>query len=273
MKKTTGFTLIELLVVIAIIAILAAILFPVFTQAKDAAKKTVSISNMKQISTSCLIYSGDTNDYFPMSAYAVFDALPPRIFSTYDAIQPYMKNVDIFVSPANNPGHHWRGRLETLGLRHSTVEYASYIPNLGLFGENLCPLGIKPGFTRVASQSNLPDPVGTTMFFERYIKKAAALEHYNFMAQSHHVEGVVINYADGHTKFSRYNGIPDGGPIHPAYTSATGATTYYSWDTSIPLQNSDGQLQAIPTSPTYVYTDLHGIPGTSITDSEDENPC
>ena len=63
MKK--AFTLIELLVVIAIIAILAAILFPVFAQAKVAAKKTASISNQKQIGLSIIMYAGDNDDMYP----------------------------------------------------------------------------------------------------------------------------------------------------------------------------------------------------------------
>jgi prepilin-type N-terminal cleavage/methylation domain-containing protein len=62
-----AFTLIELLVVIAIIAILAAILFPVFAQAKAAAKKTVTVSNVKQELTSVAIYLNDSDDTYPMS--------------------------------------------------------------------------------------------------------------------------------------------------------------------------------------------------------------
>lgn len=62
-----AFTLIELLVVIAIIAILAAILFPVFAQAKEAAKKTVTLSNAKQMGTAFNIYAGDNDDQFPSS--------------------------------------------------------------------------------------------------------------------------------------------------------------------------------------------------------------
>gem|GEM_PF-518720 len=61
-----GFTLIELLVVIAIIAILAAILFPVFAQAKAAAKKSAALSNTKQTGTGILLYSTDYDDYFPL---------------------------------------------------------------------------------------------------------------------------------------------------------------------------------------------------------------
>lgn len=67
--KRNAFTLIELLVVIAIIAILAAILFPVFAQAKSAAKKTQSVSNLKQTATAFMIYSTDYDDHMP-SAYS-----------------------------------------------------------------------------------------------------------------------------------------------------------------------------------------------------------
>jgi prepilin-type N-terminal cleavage/methylation domain-containing protein len=66
MKK--AFTLIELLVVIAIIAILAAILFPVFAQAKEAAKKTADLSNVKQLGTATAIYLSDNDDLYPLQA-------------------------------------------------------------------------------------------------------------------------------------------------------------------------------------------------------------
>ena len=63
--KNKAFTLIELLVVIAIIAILAAILFPVFAQAKTAAKGAADLSNMKQMALGTVMYSGDNDDLFP----------------------------------------------------------------------------------------------------------------------------------------------------------------------------------------------------------------
>lgn len=128
MKK--AFTLIELLVVIAIIAILAAILFPVFAQAKLAAKKTTCISNLKQMGTSTLMYTTDYDDnYYPhrfncRNAANAFITCPDyldaannlrpeakmlsggaeqRYFWVY-LLQPYTKNYALFLSPANSTG-------------------------------------------------------------------------------------------------------------------------------------------------------------------------
>lgn len=97
MKRNSAFTLIELLVVIAIIAILAAILFPVFAQAKLAAKKTQSLSNIKQIGTSMAIYLSDSDDVFCQSEYGGSTATGPH-FTWASAMMPYIKNGDY--SPA-----------------------------------------------------------------------------------------------------------------------------------------------------------------------------
>jgi prepilin-type N-terminal cleavage/methylation domain-containing protein len=78
--KTTAFTLIELLVVIAIIAILAAILFPVFSQAKAAAKSVACLSNSKEIGLATQMYVGDNDGYYPQSKQT--DANPQRTPTT-----------------------------------------------------------------------------------------------------------------------------------------------------------------------------------------------
>ncbi|CAN5443652.1 hypothetical protein BH11ARM2_BH11ARM2_25740 [soil metagenome] len=99
-----AFTLIELLVVIAIIAILAAILFPVFAQAKVAAKKAVTISNGKQIGVGLTLYTNDSDDVVPMQWYYTGQPDPDgtklRSILVWDgAIMPYTKSIDIMRSP------------------------------------------------------------------------------------------------------------------------------------------------------------------------------
>jgi len=91
-KKKKGFTLIELLVVIAIIAILAAILFPVFAQAKLAAKKTVSISSLKQFGLASKMYESDNDDMVTQSQYcqAVNDGT--TLLTWENTLYPYIKN-------------------------------------------------------------------------------------------------------------------------------------------------------------------------------------
>jgi prepilin-type N-terminal cleavage/methylation domain-containing protein len=99
MKK--AFTLIELLVVIAIIAILAAILFPVFAQAKFAAKRTADLSNAKQIGTALKIYLADYDDFMPI--FYAYNSIPASGQPGHKGVEvqllPYTKNLEIFKSP------------------------------------------------------------------------------------------------------------------------------------------------------------------------------
>lgn len=107
--RRRAFTLIELLVVIAIIAIVAAIVFPVFTRAKASAKKTNCISNLRQIGQAMALYMGDSDDVFPNAVDAA-DKYRPQIWASepafmaqipsmpmmHEALQPYIKNYQIF---------------------------------------------------------------------------------------------------------------------------------------------------------------------------------
>jgi prepilin-type N-terminal cleavage/methylation domain-containing protein/prepilin-type processing-associated H-X9-DG protein len=109
MKK--AFTLIELLVVIAIIAILAAILFPVFAQAKLAAKKTSSLSNIKQIGLAEIMYQNDYDDNFvldtqksndadcPNAGNYCVDGLSSPTFFWPNLLIPYIKTLQLYVDP------------------------------------------------------------------------------------------------------------------------------------------------------------------------------
>ena len=121
MNRNRAFTLIELLVVIAIIAILAAILFPVFAQAKAAAKKSVSISNLKQIGLGINIYTTDNDDVLPLDGDvgyyndtpADWDAGFAAYHEVYrsfwaNSIMNYVKSKDLFSDPGQKTSN-WGG--------------------------------------------------------------------------------------------------------------------------------------------------------------------
>lgn len=262
--RKQGFTLIELLVVIAIIAILAAILFPVFAQAREQARKTACVSNTKQIATAVLMYTQDYDETFPMSMYV---AAPNIGFAVYDAVAPYMKNVDILRCPSFTPGIDWQERLARVGLVSATFRYVGYVPNLGLFGENLCgtPFNKKTPPTGLAA---LQLPVETVMLFDGYMKRSPLLDFYNFLAMARHTEGISVNFADGHSKWIKYGSVASLGGVIPAGFPNAGQT-YYRWRTNEPLANTEGTLEAVASTPASPYNDLHGVPGTAITDSED----
>jgi len=106
MKKQRGFTLIELLVVIAIIAILAAILFPVFAQARDKARQTTCLSNFKQIGLGVMMYLQDWDEIYPSNRLYGFPGNGEcegsgKILNWKNATQPYVKSIDVFKCPSN----------------------------------------------------------------------------------------------------------------------------------------------------------------------------
>lgn len=116
-----AFTLIELLVVIAIIALLAAILFPVFAQVRANARRTSCISQLRQIGMSTRMYQQD------------YDVLPPRLSALYPAYQP---SLQLFICPSDpkKGQHEGNPRLEGTQYLPTGVSY-DYIPNWGVAHE------------------------------------------------------------------------------------------------------------------------------------------
>ena len=106
-NSRNAFTLIELLVVIAIIAILAAILFPVFAQAKESAKKTQSLANTKQMGTALLLYTNDYDDGYP--TWSDYWALYTQVGASY-----YYNSAGVLAAmgvTADSPQFYWDAKL------------------------------------------------------------------------------------------------------------------------------------------------------------------
>ncbi len=135
-----AFTLIELLVVIAIIAILAAILFPVFAQAKAAAKRAACLSNQKQLGTGLMLYMGDSDDLLPdrrdlktalPGGYKPWTSWPtsdPRAGWAVVILQPYLRTSAMARCPAVENG--------TLGKAVQVLQPTAYA------GQDFGPSGI-----------------------------------------------------------------------------------------------------------------------------------
>ncbi len=145
MRMRRGFTLIELLVVIAIIAILAAILFPVFARAKSKARQASCQSNMKQLALAFIMYCSDYDGKFP----AVYnDALgyPQGRIIWADCIYPYVKNRQLFMCPALNrsiepiPGR-WPGNLQRTRYCMNMVHNWHWPEDCVMWGSHGFPVG------------------------------------------------------------------------------------------------------------------------------------
>ena len=106
MKRRKGFTLIELLVVIAIIAILAAILFPVFAKAREKARTASCQSNLKQLALGLLAYVQDYDETFPTYYWSEGNAGIPNSCTWWAGIYPYVKNLQIYRCPSSPLGGH-----------------------------------------------------------------------------------------------------------------------------------------------------------------------
>ena len=118
-----GFTLIELLVVIAIIAILAAILFPVFAKAREKARQSSCLSNVKQLTLAFMMYAQDYDEGIRSSYIPMTHA--PNEVSWMSGITPYVKNRQVFACPSESWSHSWSGSSTPLSYGFN-YQYLGY---------------------------------------------------------------------------------------------------------------------------------------------------
>lgn len=216
-RNRHGFTLIELLVVIAIIAILAAILFPVFAKARENARKSSCASNMKQLGLAGMQYLQDYDERY----FAVYDdgSGTRRIWA--DKIEPYVKNREVFLCPSlPNPGN-----------INTSLQQTRYQMNMhpGVAG---CPGLFNEGWNNCPKMAAFAAPSETVLFVEGW---STWYQHYcnrhvggntgvrtdttngtvyingqlNERTWPYHSEGLNVVFCDGHVKWEKITNLSD----------------------------------------------------------------
>ncbi len=161
-KKTVGFTLIELLVVIAIIAILAAILFPVFAQVREKARQTACLSNEKQIGLGIIQYTQDYDETLPIAYYGAKPD-PYYLSKWMDMIYPYVKSQAVFTCPSRVDATGNNSQKYVYVSQRTTRTYGTYFLNGTYSGDtaNVPDIGVAG-----AALAGIDDPTGTVFVLE-----------------------------------------------------------------------------------------------------------
>lgn len=217
--KKTAFTLIELLVVIAIIAILAAILFPVFAQAREKARAITCVSNSKQITLSILMYAEDYDEMLPLSQVWTLPTVSPNLNdSTFSGIlQPYVKNRQLFMCPDSsrvNPDPSFIGEIPDDGIHQTRTSYALNL-DAGFMGFYFGPssAGTSNGLLQIVgsgisgSEASIDKPAQLIAVVEKSdLETNWSLVRFwwiysaNVSFRKPHTGGATFSFCDGHVK-------------------------------------------------------------------------
>ncbi|MBM3473945.1 MAG: DUF1559 domain-containing protein [Armatimonadetes bacterium] len=223
-RRSRGFTLIELLVVIAIIAILAAILFPVFARAREKARQASCQSNLKQLILATLMYATDYDQRYPVGRTWCNQNDVNRNYQYYQLVQPYVKNWQLFACPSSTRQcangsipHHGVNDMINAGKIPNTFQLSyGYSENLW----NSWRAGVDAGFCGAltagrSQESGRPTPASFVLFAD-----AAGLVNSGWRigwanecgvgcnaprqidANTRHNGGSNVAFLDGHVKFT-----------------------------------------------------------------------
>jgi prepilin-type N-terminal cleavage/methylation domain-containing protein/prepilin-type processing-associated H-X9-DG protein len=236
-RKRTAFTLIELLVVIAIIAILAAILFPVFAQARDKARQASCLSNLRQIGTGLTLYVQDYDERLPnccregrawswlgadltgrCAQVGITKATPKETYLgpeqtppmyVQELLQPYAKNAQIWFCPSVGKDRFFDGRRDwpTFGFNGTTYIW-NYVANPA---SSANPFSKRPAIIISALQiAAIPHPADAPAMWDMPYLNPFKEPCTSRELKPAHAKGVNVLYADGHVKLAHYDEHPAG---------------------------------------------------------------
>lgn len=200
-QRHSAFTLVELLVVIAIIALLASILFPVFSRARESARRSSCQSNLKQISLGAMQYIQDYDERYPLGISVV---APGQYLTSFDLLQPYLKSRQLGICPSDSDP-------PSVNLGFFGSGSVSYTANTKITTSPFLGENPPPTLAQVGQSARLPliwdainvstDPVPDVQVMRR------------------HFEGANCLFADGHIKWIK---------IHPELWDTAKGIDY--WD-------------------------------------------
>jgi len=192
-----GFTLIELLVVIAIIAILAAILFPVFARARENARKSTCQSNIKQLALGVLQYAQDYDERLPRHCYQPASGS----YTWVNAVQPYVKNMDVARCPSNATAKSEARGCWGYGYNLSSLSDGTRV---GCSARPLVEIE-KPAGLLVICEAG--DGTGGTTWIGYANRETNTADPSYLHPTGRHMDGSNVGFADGHVKWMRQSVI------------------------------------------------------------------
>ena len=217
MHRAKGFTLIELLVVIAIIAILAAILFPVFAKARQKARQTQCLSNLKQLGLASNMYMTDWDEWLPASAgYQYCTMVLKRGWGPPMNIEPYVKNRGLWKCPERRSSGFVAGG-------YTCNEQVTWI-RLLMWGTDYS-WNVAAFTARGTSSANFKDPAHIIIFTDyggnnyfRWVNYGTTATKQYVWSYARHNDGANYAFMDGHSKWIHGDKVP-----HNEYEPDSGA--------------------------------------------------